>query len=176
MFSRRTLARPFVLASLLFLVACGGKDANKPSESVALKSIEDRFPIKVGDHTVQMQIAATRDEMQKGLMFRKSMGQDEGMLFIYDKPQQMNFWMHDTEIPLNIGYFDANGELKETYEMYAHDEKTVSSHSQQLQFALEMNQGWYPQSGVKPGAKIDLKAVAEALKARGVKPGTVGLQ
>jgi uncharacterized membrane protein (UPF0127 family) len=97
------------------------------------------------------------------------------MLFLYTRPTQMNFWMHDTEIPLNIGYFDPGGVLKETYEMYPHDERTVSSHARDLQFALEMNQGWYKQAGVKPGAQLDLKAVAEALKARGFKPELWGL-
>ena len=173
MFSRRSFVRSFLLASLVFFTACGGKDTGRP---VAPKTIDDRFAIQVGDQTVQMQIAATREEMEKGLMFRTSMGQDEGMLFIYDSPQQMNFWMHNTEIPLNIGYFDPSGELKETYEMYAHDEMTVSSHSQHLQFALEMNQGWYQQAGVKPGARLDLTAVAGALKARGVRPETLGLR
>ena len=173
MFSRRSFVRSLVFASLVVFAACGGGHSDKP---VALKSIDDRFPIRVGDRVVQMQIAADPEEMRKGLMYRTSMGQEEGMLFLYDKPQQMNFWMHNTEIPLNIGYFDSSGELKEIYEMYAHDEKTVSSHSRNLQFALEMNQGWFGQAGVKPGARLDLKAVAEALKARGFKPEALGLR
>jgi uncharacterized protein len=173
MFSRRSFVHSLAFATLIVLAACGGSHSDQP---VALKSIDDRFPIRVGDRMVQMQIAADPGEMQKGLMYRTSMGQDEGMLFLYDKPQQMNFWMHDTEIPLNIGYFDPSGELKETYEMYPHDEKTVSSRSKNLQFALEMNQGWYGQAGMKPGARLDLKAVAEALKARGFKPETFGLR
>ena len=178
MFSRHRLVRPLVVASLLLLAACDGSHQQSQADVdvTTLKSIDDRFPVKVGDRMVQMQVTANEKEMEKGLMDRASMGADEGMLFVYDAPQQMNFWMHDTEIPLNIGYFDPSGELKETYEMYPHDEATVSSHSRNLQFALEMNQGWFARTGVKPGAKIDLKAVAEALKARGVKPEQMGLQ
>jgi len=174
MFSPHRLARSLALASLVFVAGCDGTK-NASDAQVATKSIEDRFAIKVGDRTVQMQIAAQPDEMQKGLMYRQSMGPDEGMLFLYRSPQQMNFWMHDTYLPLDIGYFDATGELKEIYPMYPRDERTVSSHSQKLQFALEMNQGWYQQAGIKSGARIDLKAVAEGLKARGLKPADWGL-
>ncbi len=173
MFSPRRFAHFLVLASLLFLAACGGgRTAGK--SSVALKSIDDRFSVKVGDRTVQMQLAADPAEMEKGLMYRQAMGQDEGMLFIYGAPQSMNFWMKNTDLPLDIGYFDGKGELKEIYPMYPHDERSVSSHGQNLQYALEMNQGWFKQAGIRPGARIDLAAVAEGLTARGIKPAGVG--
>ena len=109
-------------------------------------------------------------------MFRKSMGADEGMLFVFTKPQPMGFWMRNCEFGQTIGYFDASGELRETYDMYPHDEKTVSSRSRVIQFCLEMNQGWYQRNDVKPGARLDLKAVAEALRARGLKPEAAGLK
>ncbi len=173
MFSCRPLVRLFLVSSLICLAACGGSEASKP---VVFKSINDRFAIKVGERTVQMQLAAEPEEMQKGLMFVPSMGADEGMLFIYASPQQMNFWMHNTDLALDIGYFDASGELKEIYPMYPHDERTVASHAKNLQFGLEMNQGWFKQAGVKPGAHLDLAAVAEGLKARGIKPESVGLR
>jgi uncharacterized membrane protein (UPF0127 family) len=170
MFSRRFL--PF-LAVFALLSACGGSDAAK---TAAPKTVDDRFAIKIGDRTVQMQIAALPAEQEKGLMFRKSMGEDEGMLFVFARPQQMGFWMRNCEFPQTIGYFDANGELREMYDMYPHDEKTVSSRSRSIQFCLEMNQGWYARNGVKTGAKLDLKAAAEALKARGLKPEQAGLR
>lgn len=177
MFSPSRLACFLTVAALVFVAGC---DANRSRESLTttsptVKTVEDRFAIKVGDRTIQMQLAAQSDEMQTGLMYRQTMGTDEGMLFLYRSPQQMNFWMHNTYLPLDIGYFDASGELKEIYPMYPRDERTVSSHSQSLQFALEMNQGWYQQAGVKPGAHLDLKAVAEGLRARGLKPADWGL-
>jgi len=173
MFSRRPLAALFVLSLLALLTACGGAGDRTNNTD---KTVEDRFPIKVGERTVQMQIAALPEEMQNGLMHRQSLGADEGMLFVFAAPQQLGFWMRNTEIPLNIGYFDSTGVLRETYEMYPHDERSVSSRASTLQFALEMNQGWFKQAGVKPGAKLDLKAVAEALRARGLKPEAAGLR
>jgi len=173
MFSRARLFPLLVFAVAFVLTACGGSDAAKNDTP---KTVDDRFPIRIGDHTVQMQIAALPDEMEKGLMFRKEMGADEGMLFVFTRPQPMGFWMRNTILPLDIGYIDPTGELKEIYPMYPHDEKTVASRGRNLQFCLEMNQGWYARNGVKPGAQLDLKAVAEALKARGLKPEAAGLR
>lgn len=173
MFSRFRFLRAAALLSLIALTGCSraASDSGAP-----VKTVEDRFAIRIGDHTVQMQIAAQPAEMQKGLMYRKTMGADEGMLFVYDSPQQMGFWMRNTVLPLDIGFISPDGELKEIYAMYPLDERTVSSHGRNLQFALEMNQGWYARAGVKPGAKLDLKAVAAALKARGLRPEAVGLR
>lgn len=172
MFSRRRFAQCFVFAVASLLTACGGSEAKTASSP---KSVDDRFPIKLGDQTVQLQIAVLPAEMQKGLMFRKTMGEDEGMIFVFDRPQQLGFWMRNTELPLDIGYFDAAGELKEIYPMYPRDERSVSSRSRSLQFAVEMNQGWYSRHGVKSGAMLDLKALAAAIKARGLRPETLGL-
>jgi uncharacterized membrane protein (UPF0127 family) len=82
----------------------------------------------------------------------------------------MSFWMHDTPTALDIGFFNAAGELVEIYPMLPFDEKSITSRSRELKYAIEMNQGWYHDHGVKPGAKLDLKALAEALKARDIDP------
>ena len=170
MFSRRSLP---LLALFALLTACGDSEAVKNTEP---KTVDHLFAIKVGDRTVQMQIAAELSEVQKGLMFRKTMGEDEGMLFVFTRPQQQGFWMRNTTLPLDIGYFDPSGELKEIYPMHPLDERPVTSRSRNIQFCLEMNQGWFQRHDVKPGAKLDLKAVAGALKDRGLKPETAGLR
>lgn len=59
----------------------------------------------------QVEIAATRAEQARGLMFRKSLAPDRGMLFIYKRPQPAAYWMKNTLIPLDILYFDANRRL-----------------------------------------------------------------
>lgn len=135
----------------------------------------DHFEIKVGDRTVHMQLAVLEAEMQRGLMERTDLGADEGMLFVYLRPQRMSFWMHNTPTPLDIGFFDAAGELREIYPLHPFDEKPMASRGTQLQFALEVNQGWFQANGVRPGARLDLKAVAAALKARDFEPRRFGL-
>lgn len=123
-----------------------------------------------------MQLAVLAPEMALGLMFRQELGRDEGMLFVYPKPEQMSFWMRNTPRPLDIGFFNPQGVLKEIYAMHPYDETFIRSRSQQQQFALEMNQGWFSANGVKPGTTIDLKAVAAALKERGFEPRRFGLE
>lgn len=168
-------AIPTLYLSLILVaglaVGCGAK------EKVAAppKGPETWFEIKVGGKTVRMQVAARPEEIQRGLMFRKELGRDEGMLFVFTRPQPLGFYMRNTTIPLDIGYFDPAGELKEIYAMHPLDERSVPSRSRSLQFALEMNQGWFRDAGVRPGAKLDLKAVAAALQARGLDPTAAGL-
>ena len=170
MFSRSRFPGLCLLAAVVMFAGCGRAD---PGPAAADKSVDDRFAIRVGDRTVQLQIAALPAEQQKGLMYRRTMGPEEGMLFVFASPQPQSFWMRNTVLPLDIGYFDAAGELKEIYPMYPLDERPVPSHSRGIQYCLEMNQGWFQQSGVKPGASLDLPAVAAALRARGLKSGAL---
>lgn len=169
-------SRPFALflsaAFALAFPACG----EKPAPRSGTKSVDDRFAIKVGARAVQMQIAALPPEVQRGLMFRQTMGWDEGMLFVFPRPQQMSFWMRNTTLPLDIGYFDAQGVLREIYPLHPLDEKSVVSRGRDLKFALEMNQGWFKDRGVKPGDKLDLDAVRAALKARDLRLEAFGLR
>ena len=154
-----------VSAALLAVTGCGRSAA--PQVQAAPKTVADYFAIKVGDKAVQMELAVGMPEMQRGLMGRRDLTPDQGMLFVYDKPQQQSFWMRDTPTALDVGFFDENGVLAEIYPMYPFDETPVRSISKELKYALEMNQGWFAARGVKPGAKLDMKALAEALRARG---------
>ncbi len=168
---RRCFLSVLATVTLALLTAC----AKEPPAPVVPKSIEDRFAIKVGSRTVQMQVALHPAEQQKGLMFCQAMGAEEGMVFVFDQPQQMSFWMRNTSLSLDIGYFDADGVLREIYPLYPHDERPVQSRGR-MQFALEMHQGWYRHHGVKPGDRLDLKALGEAIRARGLKPESFGLR
>lgn len=160
------------LAMVLWASGCGAKT---PAPVTTPKTAADYFPIKVGDRTVQMQLAVLPFEMQRGLMGRRDLGPDQGMLFVYRTAQPMSFWMHDTPTPLDIGFFSAEGELLEIYPMLPFDEKAINSRSRALKFALEMNQNWFHDNGLRPGSKLDLKALVRALKARDFEPRSLGL-
>ncbi|MFI5357250.1 MAG: DUF192 domain-containing protein [Opitutales bacterium] len=161
----------FLVAGLL--AGCGRKE---PAAPAAPKTVADFFTIQVGGRSVRMQLAVLNAEMERGLMERRNLGSDEGMIFIYQRPQRMSFWMHDTSTPLDIGFFDRSGTLVEVYPMQPFDETTVASRSEQLQFALEMNQGWYSANGVFPGATLDRAALVAALRARDFDPAKFGLK
>ncbi len=168
---QRVARHPVILLAAWLLGGCsGGTDAGS-----APLTVNHYFPIQVGGRTVRMQVAVRDAEMQRGLMERRDLGPDDGMLFVYTRPQRLQFWMRNTPTPLDIGFFDANGVLQEVHPLHPFDERPVGSRHTELQFALEMNQGWYRAKGVTRGARIDLKAVAEALKARGFEPWRFGL-
>lgn len=171
MFSCRKFLPLFSAAFLVLLAGCG----NDATKAEAVKSIDERFPIRIGDRVVQVQVALAPAEMQRGLMFVKSMGADEGMIFVFQRPQTMGFWMRNTELPLDIGYIDPDGTLREIYPLHPRDEKPVPSAAPR-QIALEMNRGWFSRAGVKAGAKLDIGALQDAMRARGVKPETYGLK
>lgn len=168
--------RPIGGWALAVALLAAGCMRSAPEKTAPAKTVSDWFAIKVGDQIVQMQLAISAAEMTHGLMERRDLGRDQGMLFVYRAPIQMSFWMRDTPLPLDIGFFSAEGELKEIYAMLPFDETSIRSRDTRLQFALEMNQGWFHDHGVRPGAKLDLAALSEALKARGATLRGFGLR
>ncbi len=160
------------LGVLLLAAACRG---GPPDGAAAPQPVSAWFAVKVGDQPVQMQIALSEAEMARGLMERRDLGPDQGMLFVYREPTVMSFWMRNTPLPLDVGFFARTGELAEVYGMFPFDERTVRSRGDRLQFALEMNQGWFHARGVRPGARLDLTALRAALIARGAAPADYGL-
>jgi hypothetical protein len=171
--NQRLKAVVCVLLFALSVPACGRRE---PAQQRVAKTVRDWFAIKVGDQTVQMQLAVFPDEMEHGLMGRRDLASNQGMLFLYREPTQMSFWMRNTPLPLDIGFFSAGGELKEIYTMLPYDENPTRSRSNALEFALEMNRGWFNEHGVKPGAVLDLTALREGLKARDLAPEDFGLR
>lgn len=159
-------------AVALVLAGCVRRGVQVPP---APKTVEDWFAIGVGGRTVQMQLAVFPAEMEHGLMGRRDLAPDQGMIFVYAQPTRMSFWMHDTPLPLDIGFFNPEGVLKEIYTMLPYDEAAIRSQDTRLQFALEMNQGWFHRNSVHPGATLDLAALRAALVARGATPGDFGL-
>lgn len=153
------------------LVLLSGCEVGGPGNA----SADTYFPVAVGSAEVSVQLAVAPEELRRGLMYRESLGPNEGMLFVFPGPKQMSFWMRNTKIPLDIGYFDSNGVLKEIYPLYPLNETPVRSRSQELQFALEVNQGWFAEKGVRPGQRLDLEALREALVRRGLDPIAIGI-
>jgi uncharacterized membrane protein (UPF0127 family) len=175
------IARIIAGASALLLAAgCGDRGA--PATPKAVKTASDYFTITVGGQPVRMQLAVEQPgnmrELSRGLMHRRDLAEDQGMLFVYRQPDRLSFFMRNTPTALDIGFFTKDGVLREVRQMFPFDETSVSSSRKDIHYALEMNQGWFGRHGVKPapsatsdaGAKIDMPALAGALRARGFKP------
>ncbi|MCB1121708.1 MAG: DUF192 domain-containing protein [Verrucomicrobiae bacterium] len=154
-----------ILVALIGTILPIGCAENKSPEPLPLERWQE---VVIEGKTIEIQIAFLEHEMKQGLMNRSSMGENRGMLFFYDPPKQMSFWMHNTHIPLDIGYFTADGILREVYPMYPMDERSVKSRRKDLLMALEMNQGWYAKNGIKPGDSFDVDSLKKALLNRGI--------
>jgi uncharacterized membrane protein (UPF0127 family) len=108
----------------------------------------------VGPREIVAEQASSPDQIQTGLMFRKEMGDNEGMLFIFPQPVQASFWMRNTLLPLSCAYIDPAGVILETHDMKPLDETPIRASSDQVQFVLEMNQGWFERNQIRPGMTI----------------------
>ncbi len=72
--------------------------------------------LTINSAVFEVELAVTPDERKTGLMQRNNLAANQGMLFIYPEPRIISFWMKQTLIPLDILYFDSNGQLLEVYE------------------------------------------------------------
>lgn len=158
---------PWVL--LLVWLVLGS--ACQPNDQPA--GAETRFAIALGEQVVSVQLALGSRESARGLMGRTYLDEDEGMLFVFAQPRQQSFWMKNTPLPLDIGFFCAEGILREVRQMVPFDETAVVSSRDDIQFALEMNRGWFAARRVLPGAGMDIAAVRRAVRARGQDPAQV---
>jgi len=110
---------------------------------------------RAGGEAVQMkaEIAKTDEERNKGLMFRKKLPDGEGMIFVFERDQQLSFWMLNTYIPLSIAFIASDGRIIEIKDMQPHNEDSVKS-SRSVRYALEVPQGWFDRVNIKPGDKV----------------------
>ncbi|MDQ8201935.1 DUF192 domain-containing protein [Pelagicoccus sp. SDUM812003] len=160
MLNRFLLPLAISLSIVLGLSAC--KETNPPHEAVS----SDLPLISVGDVTLKMELALTREQQRRGLMYRDGIEPDHGMLFVFKEPQEMSFWMKNVDFPIDIGYFTADGVLREIYPMYANDTQGRRSIRDDLLYVLEVESGWFKKNGVRPGALLDLAALQRALENR----------
>lgn len=102
----------------------------------------------------QVEIAATQAEQARGLMFRKSLAPDRGMLFTYKRPQPASYWMKNTLIPLDIIYIQPDGRiLSIVRNARPHDETPLPSGGLVLG-VLEIAGGRAAQLGILPGDRV----------------------
>ena len=106
-----------------------------------------------GMHNIKAEVALTPQEQETGLMFRTSMGSNEGMLFVFERPGKQCFWMKNTLIPLSVAFVTDDGTVVNVDEMKA---QTLDPHcsTKPVRFVLEMNTGWFTKRGVKEGFKL----------------------
>ncbi len=108
------------------------------------------YPLRVGEHVIRAEVANTPETRRKGLMFRTRLAAQSGMIFIFPKERRISMWMKNTRIPLSVAFIDSSGRIVNIERMQPNSEKTHSS-TGPAKYALEMNQGWFSENGVKSG-------------------------
>jgi len=115
----------------------------------------DTAQIRVDEHELQVEIADTMAKRGRGLMWRTQVPDGTGMLFIFDRPHRLSFWMRNTPIDLDIGFFGEDGRLQQIETMRALD-LTHHRSEQPALYALEVRRGWYADHDVRVGAQLSL--------------------
>ena len=154
------MTAPLVLA----LSACSPQAAETPSEpTVATSSVHpvsglEVIPVTVTTDsetfTFASELADTVPAQARGLMFRTEMGSDEGMIFPYDPPEPLSFWMRNTVLPLDIIFIGPDNRILNIEEGVPYNEESV--HSDGFAIAvLELNQGRSAELGIEPGDLVE---------------------
>ena len=157
-------------------ILCGFFISCKETKTIGSDNKEiQQFEIQVGEKKLLLELAITPEKREKGLMYRDDLQSGEGMIFVFESPQPMRFWMKNTRIPLDIGYFSPDGLLKELHNGKPFDLSGMPSSSNSLQFVIELNAGDYKKLGIRIGDKIDLPALAKAISQSGQDPSHYGL-
>ena len=142
----KTLIRHLLLvAALATGMASSARDGPQPR----LPTVD----LTAGMHVIKAEVAQTGDQQAVGMMFRKEMGANEGMLFVNAEASGRCFWMRNTLIPLAIAFIDEDGTIVNIAEMQPQSDASHCS-AKPVRFALEMRQGWFAKRGLKAGSRL----------------------
>jgi hypothetical protein len=138
------------LASLFCLLALSAWPAwsqDKPQTQLP------RVALSAGMHLINAQLAATPEQRAIGLMHRREMPTNEGMLFAFEQAGVQCFWMKNTLLPLTAAFVADDGTIVNLADMKP---QSLDSHcsAQPVRFVLEMNQGWFAKRDIQAGSKL----------------------
>ena len=112
-----------------------------------------RIELSASFHRIEAEVAANPPDRMQGLMNRRSMAANQGMLFVYPRAERHCMWMRNTFLPLSVAFLDDQGRIINIEDMTPLSEKSHCA-AAAARFALEMNQGWFAAKGLKAGQPI----------------------
>lgn len=137
-------SRQFIDCSLVVALAVSTAQAQQLPE----------VTLSVNGHKLTAEVAHTGPTRSQGLMHRRMLPENRGMLFIFENVSIHAMWMMNTYIPLSVAFLDERGVIINIEDMKPHTQDTHSA-AKPAKYALEVNQGWFGKHGIKPGAKIE---------------------
>ncbi len=121
--------------------------------SLALAQQHPVVQLNAGMHLIRAEVVSDPASRAQGLMHRKSLPQNGGMLFIFDELAIHCMWMKNTLIPLSVAFIDDAGRIVNIADMEPHSEASHCA-AGPVRHALEMNRGWFAAKGIKPGSRL----------------------
>lgn len=109
--------------------------------------------LAAGVHLIRAELADNDLARSRGLMFRKSLAQNHGMLFVFDNAAVHCMWMKNTFVPLSVAFIDDAGTITNIEDMQPQTEESHCA-AKPARYALEMEQGWFAQRGIRAGFKL----------------------
>ena len=113
-----------------------------------------QITLSVGSHKLNAEVASDDAQRSTGLMYRRMLPENRGMLFVFTDTALHGMWMKNTYLPLSVAFLDREGVIINIADMEPHAEKTHSA-TRPAKYALEMNHGWFKKRGVKAGDKVE---------------------
>ena len=122
--------------------------------AVSARAQMPEIALTIAGNKLIAEVAASDPERMQGLMHRRMMPENKGMLFVFTNVSRHAMWMENTFIPLSVAFIDSDGIITNIEDMKPH---TRDSHpaTKPVRYALEMNVGWFAKRGIKAGAKIE---------------------
>ena len=128
-----------------------------PTDPDGITQAQPKLPaikLFVGAVEMEAEQALTDRQIKTGMMFRKTMGKNEGMIFVFERPKRQGFWMKNCLVPMSAAYIDPQGRINEIVKLEPHNSNSVMSRSFQIQYVLEAPRGWFKKNGLGPGVTI----------------------
>jgi len=119
---------------------------------------EALIDIQVEQAAARVELASTGDARRQGLMGRRSLGRDRGMLMVFPRERTVQIWMLNMEMPIDVGFFDRHGRLLDWSSMEPDGGNRIYGSPAPALYALEMNKGWFKRHRLQAGAQLRLPA------------------
>ena len=119
--------------------------------------LEERIKVVIGGESFRIEVARTEEQKRQGLMNRRSLGDREGMIFVYESDQHLAFWMKNTTIPLTLAFLSKDGQIMQIEPLKPLSLKSVVS-ERAVRYALELPAGVLEELGVQVGDRVRLPA------------------
>jgi uncharacterized membrane protein (UPF0127 family) len=110
--------------------------------------------LNVAEHRITAEVASTEADRSRGLMYRRMLPENRGMLFVFRETARHAMWMMNTYVPLSVAFIDASGTIINIEDMAPHTE-TPHGAARPAKYALEMNRGWFEKRRIAAGTRIE---------------------